>query len=357
MSATHPHIRREVRHLPPGDQTLVWYRRAVARMQARPHDDPTSWTYQAATHGPHAGRTHRLFNQCKHFTWFFLPWHRMYVFYFEQIARAAVVAEGGPHDWALPYWNYGLGGRNATIPRAFRHAQAGGRPNALHVAQRATGINRGAALPPFDTTPSFALSRPRFTGTAEFGGGVTGVGQQFFAKAGQLEQTPHNAIHSDVGGGTGWMNDADRAAADPIFWLHHTNIDRLWAVWIGRGHANPTSARWLDQSFSFFDAHGNEVSKRCRDVLDTVADLHYTYDPAPAPAHAPHALAAVTGGRPDEDERPAHLVGATERPLRLTGDAERVTIAVDEPARREALATAPDPRLILNVEDIEAEGD
>ena len=49
-------------------------------------------------------------NQCQHISWFFLPWHRMYLFFFESICRSIIQ---GPPDvpdaikatWALPYWD------------------------------------------------------------------------------------------------------------------------------------------------------------------------------------------------------------------------------------------------------------
>ncbi|KAJ9151377.1 Di-copper centre-containing protein [Pleurostoma richardsiae] len=45
-------------------------------------------------------------------------------------------------------------------------------------------------------------------------------------------EDPHNAVHNDVGGGpTGHMWDPNWAAFDPIFMLHHTNVDRLIAMW------------------------------------------------------------------------------------------------------------------------------
>ena len=203
------------------------------------------------------------------------------------------------------------------------------------------------------TTSTVALSRPRFRGPAQFGGGRTPARGQFFGQTGALEQTPHNDVHVSVGG-QGWMGDPDRAAEDPIFWLHHANIDRLWAVWVGRGHANPVDAHWTDQEFHFFDVHGHEVTHRCADVLDTVADLHYTYDPAPAPVH--HLARAVSAGD-DEEEPEPRLVGASEAPVRLTGAAERVSVPIDAPARQEALAAAPAPRIVLNLEDIEADGE
>ncbi len=40
----------------------------------------------------------------------------------------------------------------------------------------------------------------------------------------------HNLVHNAVGG-HGHMSDIATSAFDPIFWLHHTNIDRLFAMW------------------------------------------------------------------------------------------------------------------------------
>ncbi len=123
----------------------------------------------------------------------------MFIFYFERIVRAAVVQAGGSSNWALPFWDYGAGGEQATIPTAFRHKQVNGKHNPLFVSERAHGVNQGLALPPPVTSPAHALSRPRFTGTAQFGGGVTPV-RQFSNDTGQLEQTPHNVVHDAVGG-------------------------------------------------------------------------------------------------------------------------------------------------------------
>ena len=38
------------------------------------------------------------------------------------------------------------------------------------------------------------------------------------------------------------------AALDPIFWLHHANIDRLWEVWRRNppAHMDPTDPNWIN---------------------------------------------------------------------------------------------------------------
>ncbi|KAM5350817.1 hypothetical protein ACJ41O_007322 [Fusarium nematophilum] len=56
----------------------------------------------------------------------------------------------------------------------------------------------------------------------------------------------HNNVHNIVGGsdykyGVGHMSDVPVAAFDPIFWLHHTQIDRLLAMW-----QSLNWTRWFD---------------------------------------------------------------------------------------------------------------
>ena len=360
-AATAPHVRRNIWTLPAGDHTVQDYARAVAIMKGRPAADPTSWTYQAAMHGTHASAVKPLWNGCQHGTWFFLAWHRLFIYYFEQIVRAAVVQAGGSPDWSLPFWDYGAGGQQATLPPAFRSQTVNGSPNPLFEARRAPGVNSGLALSPAVTSAQRALRSPRFTGLSQFGGGVTGVAQ-FSNSTGQIEATPHNVVHDAVGGNGGLMADPDAAAADPIFWVHHANIDRLWFIWSTPRHRSPTDARWAGQRFSFFDAGGNRVTKTPADVIDIVGQLGYTYEVAPpaAPAAAvpPSGPEDITGPEPPEPE--PELVGASEAPVQLVGVPASVSVSIDQQAHKAAIeatgAGAGEPgRILLSVEDIEAE--
>lgn len=104
-------IRRSVWSLPPGDQTLDWYRKAVAELITRPPSDPSSWRYLAAVHGVPIDMSvpssaNGFWDQCQHQSWFFLPWHRGYVASFEAVVAKTIIELGGPDGWALPYWNY-----------------------------------------------------------------------------------------------------------------------------------------------------------------------------------------------------------------------------------------------------------
>ncbi len=362
---TAPHVRRNVWTLPSGDHTIQEYAEAVAIMKARPASDPTSWSYQAAMHGTTTTPSKPLWNGCQHFGWYFLPWHRMFIYYFEQIVRAAVVQAGGSAGWTLPFWDYGAGGQQATLPQAFRQPTASGNPNPLYVAQRAQGVNGGLALSPAVASAAHALSRSKFTGAMQFGGGVTPA-QQFAGSTGRVEQTPHNDVHNALGGLNGWMANPFQAAADPIFWLHHSNIDRLWFQWSSPAHKDPGDHRWNGHRYSFFDVHGNQVHMTPGDVRDIVGQLGYTYEgvpghpaadlPTPQPVQAQAAM--TPAGDAEEPQPEPEIVGASEQPVQLVGEPAQVALEIDPKASQAVLADtgAPEPaHIYLNVEDIEAE--
>ncbi len=46
-----------------------------------------------------------------------------------------------------------------------------------------------------------------------------------------LAPAPLSQVHNTVGGNGGHMTYPEVAAFDPIFFLHHANVDRLLALW------------------------------------------------------------------------------------------------------------------------------
>jgi len=325
-------------------------------MKKRPVEDPTSWEFQANIHGA-PDLTEPLWDQCKHWSWFFFPWHRMYLYYFERIVRKAVIDAGGPDDWALPYWNYALGGENAKLPSRFREPADLGNP--LFAPRNSNYNDEGAELPLPIRTEVLALARPNYIGNAEFGGSEAPGDNGFWGQPGTPEMTPHGGIHTQLGG---WMRNPDTAAQDPIFWLHHANMDRIWAVWSERNEplpgANPTKSDWLDQTYEFFDENGDKAPKSVKEVLGTIPQLNYTYDPSPTGIvmEVPPPPAIPPGAAPPPEE--PKFVGASEKTVPLEGEPVEVPVEIDPRAREEVLEAADpeDPRrLYLNVEDIEGE--
>jgi tyrosinase len=121
------------------------------------------------------------------------------------------------------------------------------------------------------------------------------------------------------------MGSIPWAARDPIFWLHHSNIDRIWASWNNGGRANPTGS-WLMQSFVFADESGNRVDSLVGDFLETdkLKVGAYKYDKLEAvPPLAVAAAAAPTGSL-----APSLIADqAQPGPINLKSD-EQVTIAL-----------------------------
>jgi tyrosinase len=108
-----------------------------------------------------------------------------------------------------------------------------------------------------------------------------------------LDKHLHGNVHGDTGDDHN-MGAVPWAARDPIFWLHHGNIDRLWASWNQAGGLNP-SGSWLDQQFTFADENGTRVLAKVVDFKD-IGPLQYRYDRLESP---PPVFKAFTGAASD----------------------------------------------------------
>jgi tyrosinase len=292
----------------------------------------------------------------------------MYLYRFEQIVRSHMPASMAA--WALPYWNYSQVPAHRVLPPAFREKKLpDGKRNPLFVTQRSASdpdINGGEPLPSAGVRTAAALAEPVYTRpapgtTSGFGGSRTGFSHSGSGFPGPLEQTPHGDVHVLVGGPGGFMSAFSTAALDPIFWLHHCNLDRLWERWLraaAGGHPpgkNPTDPAWLNRKFELINRNGHRVKLAVKDVLDIEGQLNYTYSGLPD-AQGLDELMEVGGV--SDDERPAELVGATDTPVTLTGASATTSLAVSAPtalARSTEESLGPPPSVYLNVENIEGD--
>lgn len=393
-------------------EPILWYARAIAELKTRALDDPTSWRFYGAIHGFHqrlwelqgyytAGEglpsrslRDQYWDQCQHGSWYFLPWHRGYLLGLEACLRAVVEDQGGPSDWALPYWNYFTAGQNA-LPPAFATPDwpDGQGDNPLYVPQRYGPDNTGDVYVPVDQINLKALSDPDFTGTSGGSPGFGGVDTGFSHGGrihGGIETQPHDWVHVLVGGEDtasglpGLMSTPPTAGLDPIFWLHHANIDRLWEVWRQNppSHVDPTESNWLEgpglvgeRTFQMPKPDGSAWVYTPAEMSD-LSSLGYEYDDTWLPDEAPTPairlarlglrsdMFAAAEGRPMGGPKTVELMGANEQPLRLTGDEARATVAVDATPRRrvqESFAAAPGgagpDRVFLNLENVRASKD
>lgn len=255
-------VRRSVSELQPNDPTLQALREGVKQLKAKPASDKFNWVQLSAIHGTAAG-----FNMCTHRNWYFLPWHRAYLLMYERLIREVT----GFKDFALPYWDWT---RNPQLPRAFTQPA----PNPLFEPRDMTPTetlppeNVGQAVlsgilgeSPFER---FGTTRPN---------GQNSLDQSWQKRSGlqgTLEGNPHNNVHGIVGGVMG----SSRSARDPIFFMHHCNIDRIWALWRAAGNEDTTDPLWVDMQFKdhFFNTDGSVWSPKVSDMQDYEA-LGYTY--------------------------------------------------------------------------------
>lgn len=264
------------------NEDLLWYAMGVREMQARSLDDASSWWFFAAIHGqyvsglktfpgwayipappqvpvapvPPKSITDLYWDQCQHQSWFFPPWHRGYLIALEAQIRAAVVKLGGPKTWALPYWNYLGQGDQYKIPPAFtQQTLPDGSANPLFLSARYGPKKDGDVYIPEPPVSGKCQQNTIYSGSNSstpapgYGGPKTGFSNSG-QNSGNLENNPHNLVHNYVGGYVndtdyGLMADPGTAALDPIFYLHHCNIDRMWASWNAGGNYNPTDQNWL----------------------------------------------------------------------------------------------------------------
>ena len=139
---------------------------------------------------------HRAFARRVHRGSIFLPWHRYFVWRFE-------LALGVP----IPFWDWTQSRSLDVEPWLSFFGGRSGKGRLAWPPRRAS--TPGAVLPDQRALRN-ALDKPSFTTFRN------------------IETASHNAGHNWVGGD---MADVDNSPIDPLFYLHHCNIDRLWAIW------------------------------------------------------------------------------------------------------------------------------
>jgi tyrosinase len=219
----------------PGLAVALRYRRRLARLSAgqlaslrdgfaavKAISDDRGYNYFAGIHGLPLP----IGCQIAHGTPYFLPWHRAYLYSFERAIRDRVAAAN------LTWWAWGTmrPGQNPGIPTAFAQRQAGRKQNPLYDAP-VDRLARQQAAAQGVQVPARTWRRPNAPGVRPLPTREeirrTLLINDFLDFSAQLEEL-HGRVHVWVGG---TMRDISFAAFDPIFWAHHTMIDRLWRLW------------------------------------------------------------------------------------------------------------------------------
>jgi tyrosinase len=135
-----------------------------------------------------------------------------------------------------------------------------------------------------------------------------------------------------------------------VFWMHHSNIDRLWASW-NRGKCKNPGAPWTGAKFVFADTKGQKVVATVGD-FDDIAKLHYTYE-AFEPASCPALIAKLN----------PVVLAALPKLTQITSGPLRVNLAPPAPQggakatalREQVKALAPERSVYLVLENVHAE--
>lgn len=147
----------------------------------------------------------------------FLPWHRAYLLDLERELQAI------DPSVALPYWRF-----DKPAPNIFQQNFMGESDNLGTVVFASTnplsfwktdgvpGVKRG---PQFDTATDPAFVSPD---------SVTLALGTNYASFVTMEGDPHGSAHVSFGGS---ISNPATAPKDPLFFLLHCNVDRLWAKW------------------------------------------------------------------------------------------------------------------------------
>ncbi|HEY0392113.1 MAG TPA: tyrosinase family protein [Solirubrobacterales bacterium] len=163
-------------------------------------------------------------NKCEHsprtgYDNLFLPWHRAYLYRLELALQTKVPAA------TLPWWDWPASRTSGGVPTAYE--DIGGEQNPLAGADFPPRIAEFAAAENMRTSTWREPGDPRqLPSKAEVDSILELKNFDDFSKT--LEVQLHNRVHGWVQGSMGIVA---LAAYDPLFWAHHTMVDRLWALW------------------------------------------------------------------------------------------------------------------------------
>ena len=134
---------------------------------------------------------------------------------------------------SLTWWDWRTSelGLNPALPTAFAVAKVANARNPLASRARSRRWRSSRARPSAWSSARARVRKPHAPGatplptTAEVA--TSSDLSTFLDFTAQLEEL-HNRVHIWVGG---HMGQIPFAAYDPIFWAHHTMIDRIWRLW------------------------------------------------------------------------------------------------------------------------------
>ena len=395
-----------------GKRALASYAKGVAAMLKLPPNHAQNWFHNAFVH----------LMDCPHGNWWFYPWHRGYLGYFEETIRNL----SGDDSFAIPYWDWttlpeipslmfdGLltpadkafepYTRNLAVFTSFAQPSLTSYWDTLTPAQRTQlnicgykqfdllwndvtgydpnqtnpgGVSGNMAYantcgsryltrdnPKLDAKTAYNVSpfviysgltptefyNPEVSlsfSSAKTPSHNTPPGQNSFSV---LEGLPHNKVHNYIGG-VGPVDPGPYgnmtnflSPVDPIFFLHHSNMDRLWDVWTRKQKRlglpylpkEPDLGTLSKEPFLFYvNGNGQYVGQSQAGEYLSTERFNYDYEPG----FGDDAKSDVSEKRP----RIRGVVKANRATLTVPSDAIREHLAEQNAASLVAEVTLPHP--------------
>ncbi len=244
----------------------------------------------------------------------FLPWHRFMLLLFEEHLRRVL----GAPSFGLPYWDWGADGDMPVPPPVLWTIDAAvggtGEPvttgpfgfdamnpsasfrvffeqdadtGAILLNREGRGLRRQLAQAPGFPLPTTAEVSGLLRDEPSYDNPNWNAFSLGFRNHLEGWRTPgpstlHNGVHVWIGGDMGFATSPN----DPVFYLNHCNVDRVWEAWMLQGSRTyaPTQAtpgapvrhRLVDEITSFV----SQATTTPAEMLDVQA--LYTYDALPA---------------------------------------------------------------------------
>jgi tyrosinase len=230
----------------------------------------------------------------------FLPWHRAYLLDLERDLQAI------DPEVVLPYWRFDQPAPNVFtlefmgVPNRTGTVQfVPGHPFQQWMTDGTLGISRQMGFPVANAPPGLRTEQQ----TIAFGGGVySGFWSIAVDPRGNLDPAnsgieidPHGYAHISFRGS---ISAVSTAAKDPLFFMLHANVDRLWAKWQWfYKRTADTDSQTFPQGMARRPGHNVADSMWPWNGITTATDS--TRPPtAPGGGMAPSALTTAPGPHP-----------------------------------------------------------
>lgn len=293
------------------------------------------YQHMSNTPVPADGFTAKVWGTCQHHNLNFLPWHRMYLYFYEKTLRKHV----GDPRFSLPYWDYfqeqSPDGKGLALPSLVRGQAA----VPLYNQFRTQGLNENkTAIDPDSASAAQAFAF-----------------DDFIHFSNQLQGQPHGTMHCALGSGclTPDMGFVPIAGLDPVFYMHHANIDRLWQCWLNKKANGKTidlawakanlgmPDSWYQTSYSFADENGNQATMTIADVF-TPGKIPVRYSQETACAVQKAAPQQLLAQAPEQEVKQAqqkltrfktHAPVSSNKTVDLRGLTTKVALDPQQPAQ------------------------